>query len=50
MLKIIGESLLIATRMDRAFEPKRDDRAPAHEASETARTRSALVRLPEIRL
>ena len=50
MLKIIGESLLIATRMDRAFEPKRDDLAKAHEVSETLRTRSSLLRLPGIRL
>lgn len=44
MLKIIGETLLIATRMDRAFEPNRDARAT--EASETQRTRSEIHRLP----
>lgn len=49
MLKIIGESLLIATRMDRAFEPSRDAHRPAHEAGESARTRSELLRLPQVR-
>ncbi|MCU0911786.1 MAG: hypothetical protein MUE98_10720 [Rhodobacteraceae bacterium] len=46
MLKIIGESLLIATRMDRAYEPSRDQRQPAHEAEASTRTRTELLRLP----
>lgn len=45
MLKIIGETLLIATRMDRAFEPNRDARN-LPEASETQRTRNEIHRLP----
>ena len=46
MLKIIGESLLIATRMDRPYEPSRDQRQPAYEAEASTRTQIELLRLP----
>jgi|GEM_PF-6626267 hypothetical protein len=47
MLKIIGESLLIATRMDRTYAPHRGEDRPAHEAVEAARSRLSLHRQPQ---
>jgi hypothetical protein len=37
MLKIIGESLLIATRMHQAYAPRRDDDRHSMGAAEAAR-------------
>lgn len=45
MLKIIGESLLIATRMDRDLECERDTRR-LPDPGEGTRRRSDMLRLP----
>lgn len=47
MLKIIGESLLIATRMHRPYAPRRDEDRPAHEAVEAARSQLSLHHQPQ---
>ncbi|MCX7646907.1 MAG: hypothetical protein N2Z62_16630 [Rhodobacteraceae bacterium] len=47
MLKIIAESLLIATRMHGAYAPHRDEDRPAREAAEAARPRLSLQRQPQ---
>jgi hypothetical protein len=50
MLNIIGESLLIATGMNRPVEAARDLRNGTEEVRVGRRLRSALHRLAEIRL
>ncbi len=46
MLQIIGEALLIATRMDRACAGQRDRQRPEREADAGARERIGPRRLP----